>query len=111
MSRLQEDLTQALDQTEWEWLLPHLERDAVILVAAGLSLVEVGVALATDNAAAVEGWIAEQRIGKPSLAQRAIWNAGNPRFTALIVQPYVLAQELAQELAQDPGQDAAQDPA
>jgi hypothetical protein len=102
MSNLQAELTQALDQAEWEWLEPHLERDAVILVATGLSLVEVGVALATDNAAAVQRWIAEQLIGKPSLAQRAIWTAGNPRFTALIVQPYVLVQERVQEPVQEP---------
>jgi hypothetical protein len=93
MSNLHEELTQALDQTEWEWLAPHLERDAVILVAPGLSLVDVGVAIATDDATTVARWITEQLMGKPSLAQQHLWNAGNPTFTALIVQPYVLVQE------------------
>ncbi|BDI17398.1 hypothetical protein ANSO36C_32000 [Nostoc cf. commune SO-36] len=36
MSDLRAELTEILDEAEWEWLIPHVQRDAVILVALEL---------------------------------------------------------------------------
>jgi hypothetical protein len=86
-------LAESLDQAEWEWLKPHLERDAVVVVMPELDLVDVGVAIANDNVLTVQWWISENMIAKPSPAQVAEWNQNNlVTFTALIVQPYVLVQ-------------------
>ncbi|KAM3100876.1 DUF2288 domain-containing protein [Phormidesmis sp. 146-12] len=94
MSDLKAELTDSIDQAEWEWLMPHAERDAVIIVAAGLALVDVGVAIVNDNTSSVQHWIAEGLLYKPSPQQKADWNLNQTkRFTALIVQPYVLIQE------------------
>jgi hypothetical protein len=93
---LRETLTQSLDEAEWDWLIPHVQRDAVIMVTPGLDLVEVGEAIATDNAIAVDRWISEALIFKPSSEQLGHWNQNQQtRFQSLIVQPYVLIQELA----------------
>jgi hypothetical protein len=75
---------------QWEWLKPHVQRDAVVVVDAALALADVGVALATDNTQMVSRWITEQLIGKPTAEQLSLWNDRNQEFFSLIVQPYVL---------------------
>ena len=94
MSDLRTELSDALDEAEWQWLLPHAKRDSVIVVKSELSLVDVGMAIANDNVAAVQGWIDAELIHKPSSEQLSSWNQNQEkRFQALIVQPYVLVQE------------------
>jgi hypothetical protein len=95
MSDLRAELTEILDQAEWEWLIPHVQRDAVILVADNLDLLDVGVAIASDNIPSVQVWIDEQLITKPTPVQLGEWNSDRTkRFNTLIVQPYVLVQEI-----------------
>jgi hypothetical protein len=94
MSDIRAELTEMLDEAEWDWLAPHARRDLVILVALGLDLVEVGMAIATDDTPRIQRWIDEALIKKPSPAQLSVWNQNqSKRFQALIVQPYVLVQE------------------
>jgi len=96
MSDLRAELTEGLDEAEWEWLIPHVQRDAVILVAPGLNLLDVGEAIANDNTQSVQQWIDEQLITKPSVDQVGEWNGDRQkRFNTLILQPYVLVQEIA----------------
>ncbi|MFN9171986.1 MAG: DUF2288 family protein, partial [Dolichospermum sp.] len=47
MSELREKLQQNLDEAEWEWLIPHVQKDVVILVAENLDLLDVGEAIAS----------------------------------------------------------------
>ncbi|MBW4417979.1 MAG: DUF2288 domain-containing protein [Myxacorys californica WJT36-NPBG1] len=97
MSDLRDELKETVDEAEWDWLMPHEERGAVIVVAEGLDLVEVGVAIANDNVTSVQHWIGECLLYKPSDEQKAVWNQNQEkRFNALIVQPYVLVQEKTQ---------------
>ncbi len=94
MSDLRAELAETLDEAEWNWLAPHAKRDTVIVVEGGLDLLDVGVAIANDNVALVQGWIATAKIHKPSSEQLSEWNGNQTkRFQALIVQPYVLVQE------------------
>lgn len=96
MQDLKAELAEAIDQAEWNWLAPHAERNSLIVVAPGLSLVDVGAAIAADDVMYVQRWIDEALIYKPSPDQVAAWNTvQDKRFDALIVQPYVLVQELA----------------
>lgn len=96
MQDLKAELASTVDEAEWKWLSPHAQRHSLIVVAPELDLVEVGVAIASDNVSSVEHWIDEQLLYKPSALQIETWN-DNPtqRFNALIVQPYVLIQERA----------------
>jgi hypothetical protein len=95
MSDLRDELAESLDQAEWSWLVPHADRDAVIVVSDALDLVDVGLAIVNDNTPSVQRWIAEQLLYKPSTEQKIVWDTTqSKRFKALIVQPYVLIQEL-----------------
>ena len=95
MADLKAELAKDLDEAQWEWLIPHVKRDSVLIIAKELDLVDVGIAIASDNLRSVQHWISEQLIQKPSETQLSDWNSDpQKRFNTLIVQPYVLIQEL-----------------
>lgn len=90
-----DSLKQALDVAEWEWLKPHVERDAVVLVSEDLDILKVGEEISSNNTQQVEEWIKTGELAKPSLHQITAWGeTPNKRFTCLIIQPYVLIQYL-----------------
>jgi hypothetical protein len=94
MPDIRTELTQNIDEAEWDWLIPHVQRDAVIIVSSQINLVDVGVAIASDNTPTVESWIDDALLAKPSNEQMGAWNLNRTkRFNTLIVQPYVLVQE------------------
>lgn len=96
MSDLRTELTANLDEAEWDWLIPHVQRDAVIVVAQDLDLLDVGVAIASDQISSVQQWIDQQLMAKPSETQMGNWNSDRrKRFQTLIIQPYVLVKEMA----------------
>ena len=96
---LHTELTEMMGPVQWEWLKPHVQRDAVVIVNEQLKLPDVGVAIATNNTQSVERWISEQLIVKPNAEQLTIWSSENQRFNSLIVQPFVLIQQL--QVSQD----------
>lgn len=94
MSNIRTELIENLDEAEWDWLVPHAQRDAIILVSSYLDLLDVGVAIASDSTNQVQVWIDEALITKPSPQQLGAWNTDRTkRFDTLIVQPYVLVKE------------------
>jgi hypothetical protein len=94
MQDLRTELATMVDEAAWDWLMPHAEQDALVMVAPDLDLLDVGVAIASDNTLSVQHWISEQLLYKPSPEQLADWNTQqSKRFNALIVRPYVLVQE------------------
>ena len=91
MSDIKTQLTEELAPMEWETLIPHARRDALIVVDSALDLVEVGVAIAEDRANSVQNWISELLIRKPTAEELTVWNKSPKReFLTLIVQPFVL---------------------
>jgi hypothetical protein len=96
MENLRAQLTELVDEAELEWLKPHIQKDAVILVVPELDIVDVGVAIASDNTQSVQRWIGEQLLVKPSPEILNRWNTSpNQKFQAMIIQPYILVKELA----------------
>ena len=96
MSDVKTQLIKDLAPMDWETLIPHAKRDAVIVVDGALDLVEVGVAIAEDNAAVVQNWLSELLLQKPSQEELNHWNAEpEKQFNTLIVQPFVLITAIA----------------
>lgn len=92
---LREELAELVDEAELEWLKPHIQKDVVLLVVPELDLLDVAVAIASDNTQSVQHWIGEQLLVKPSPEILNRWNTNlNQRFQATIVQPYILVKEL-----------------
>ncbi|MGB5596217.1 MAG: DUF2288 domain-containing protein [Crocosphaera sp.] len=93
MEELRKRLTEDVADVNWNDIKPHAQRDAVIVVNENLNLLDVGVAIAQDNKIAVQHWITEQLISKPSNQQLSDWNMNQSQlFKTLIVQPFVLVQ-------------------
>jgi hypothetical protein len=94
VSSIQEKLADEIEDVEWHWLRPHLERGALILVAPDLDLVEAAARISADDTVQVSAWIAAGRLTKPTREQIADWDEDPTRtFRMLIVQPYVLIQD------------------
>ncbi|MGF1494335.1 MAG: DUF2288 domain-containing protein [Microcoleaceae cyanobacterium] len=95
---LRDQLAENLDEAEWEWLVPHYHKDMIVMVNQQLDLIDVGVALAQDKTIIVRRWMEEQLIYKPLLEQVTNWERDrSTRFKALIVQPFVLVQQLVEQ--------------
>ncbi len=93
---IREKLTQTAGPVPYSDLVAHLQRDAVFVVAETVPLVECGVAIALDDVDRVQGFIARGELRKPSREERRDW-AATPerRWTAVVVQPFVLVQDSA----------------
>ncbi len=91
MQDIKVQLTQELADIEWNSLIPHAQRDALIVVSESLNLIEVGVAIAADDVISIQDWISQGLIHKPSSEELSSWNADpNKKFSTLIVQPFVI---------------------
>lgn len=94
MEDIRARLKENLDVAQWDWLIPHVKRDALVVVTPQLDLLDVGVAIASDNVSSVQRWISEALIYKPSPEQVSEWNQNSTKkFDAIIVDPFVVVQE------------------
>lgn len=88
---MRERIAETKGSVFWTDLEAHIKRDAVIVAAGGLDLVDVGVALATNDTKSVQDWIAAGKLKKPSAEDISRWSvASNLTFTSVVVQPFVL---------------------
>jgi hypothetical protein len=97
---LEGELKKRLGPVQYSDLRAHLERDGVFIVRADLDLVTCGVAVAMDDVDLVGAWLKEQKLRKPSLAERERWpQEEGRRWMAIVVQPFVLVQDAPDERA------------
>jgi hypothetical protein len=96
MSEIIESFKRDLAEANWRELQIHLRRDAIIVVSSTLDLVETAVAVAADDKILIESWIASGQLVKPTENQLESWEAEQDKlFKMLIVQPFILIQEVA----------------
>ncbi|PLY04086.1 MAG: DUF2288 domain-containing protein [Desulfuromonas sp.] len=93
MSQIRESLQRDLAEVCWRDLRIHLQRDAVIIVAPEIDIIDAGVAVAGDDKFLVERWVSAGQVAKPSKEQLESWeNELDKPFRMLIVQPFILIQ-------------------
>ena len=91
MSDIKTKLKDQIAQVDWKDLIPHAQRDAIVIVHPPLDLIDVGCAIAEDKTNLVQNWISEQLVQKPNAEQLSDWNADpTQKFTTIIIQPFVL---------------------
>ena len=81
----------------WALLQPHALRNALFLVMDPASLEEAAEALAADDKATVAKWIESGALRRPASAELKHWEQTPVAFTAVIVQPFVLAKPISLE--------------
>jgi hypothetical protein len=91
MSDIKTQLEEQIAEIDWKDLIPHAQRDAIVIVNHPLDLIEVGCAIAQNKTELVQNWISEQLIQKPTAEQLSEWNEQSScQFRTIIVQPFVL---------------------
>jgi hypothetical protein len=86
---LRERLAEDVGWVERADLAAHAKRGGLVLVDAALALLDVAEAIGEDRGEEVAAWISTGQITRPSAAE-----LGAETYTAVVVQPYVLAQAL-----------------
>ena len=95
MSDIRKKLQEDIANINWQEIIPHARRDAVIIIDRQLNLIEVAEAIALNQTTIVSHWIAEKLIAKPTQQQLTDWNSKpETEFTTAIVQPFVIIQAL-----------------
>ena len=96
----EEELRAALNdecgKLEWKELEKHFARGVVIKVCASIDLIEVAVAMIRDDKAAIENYMQQRKITKASTQDAIHWNDTNAFFWAIVIAPWVIAQEVKQ---------------
>ncbi len=77
----------------WGELARHFARGVVVRVAPGTDLVAVATAMAGDDRAAVERWMACGDIAVATTDDARRWARRDEAFWAVVVAPWVLVQE------------------
>ncbi len=80
---------EVLDTAPWDAIAPHYARGVVLLVD-GPTLSEAGAVLVLDDVKILESWLADGRVRRLTDTDAEQWNASNPSFDILIVEPWVL---------------------
>ena len=89
------DLHAECGELAWRELLPHFARGVVVRVAPGLDLITVAHAFRDDDSERVDAWLHTGAVGRASDDDARHWSRIEPVFRAIVVAPWVLAQELA----------------
>jgi hypothetical protein len=86
-------LERAMGPVEFSDLRPHLARDSVFIVT-GTSLLDAGVAIATNDVRTVERLLATSALRRPTADEQRGWSEDpERRWIAIVVQPFVLIEE------------------
>jgi hypothetical protein len=95
VEELSEQLSQEVGECYFSDLEAHIKRGAVLQVSSDLQLLDVAVAVASDDAVSVQEWIGDAKLTSPSSEAVSEWQS-NPdaQFRVVIVRPYVLVQPL-----------------
>lgn len=76
----------------WEYLRPHFQNGVLIYVDPGLTLGEVGDAIARDDRAQVASWLHTGDLVKVGELHANQWEGTTQQFYVRIVSPFVLMQ-------------------
>ncbi len=93
-SSADEKIAKYTGDVDWSYLKPHFKSGAMIYVDPELDLQEVAKAFAEDDKQKVTAWMKSADLVKPGSLHAEWWEYDKPRFTAVVVNPFVLAQPL-----------------
>ena len=79
-------------QIAWKELLRFFASGAAIHVSDDLDLVEVAFQMSRDNAAQIQQWMVEGKLGNVTDEQAAAWFETDALVWAVVVSPWVLVQ-------------------
>ena len=95
---MKKTLQESIDMAQWEWLKPHLQRGTLFIIAQNLELAEVAFRIAQDDTDYILKVMNDNSLKRPSEEQIEKWDKTPlAQFNFVIVQPYVLMQEIVEK--------------
>lgn len=85
-------LANEIGEVPWSYLAPHAETGSLFFVDPTLALVDVGVAISTNETDSVQHWLKTGDLVKIEPIHAAQWEDGKTEFEALVVLPFVLCR-------------------
>ncbi len=85
-------LSSDIDNTKWDLLAPHHERNAAFYITPDVELIAVAMAMARDESQYVKEWINQGKLLPPTQDQIKQWSEEGTDFKYIIIQPYVIFQ-------------------
>lgn len=92
-----EKIAKYTGDVDWTYLKPHYKNGAMIYVDPVLKLSDVAEVFVNDDKDQVQAWLKSADLVKPSHLHEDWWEYDETRFTAVVVNPFVLAQPLPKE--------------
>ena len=80
-------------KVSWAEMQRHHARGVVVKVSGELDLLDVAVAMAHDDGAAVSRWMQAGQVGRVGDEQARDWLVRDPALWSVVVAPWVLVQE------------------
>lgn len=77
----------------WRDLQTYYARGQVVFVSETLDLLEVGEALAADDKARFEQWMADGTVGEVPVVRAQAWYEAEAELWAVVIAPWVLVQD------------------
>ncbi|WP_338684378.1 DUF2288 family protein [Haloferula helveola] len=90
----EEKIAKYTGEVAWSYLKPHCERGVLIWVDPELDLKTVAKAFIDDQSEQVANWLGNGDLVKTGELHAAQWEGGDELFTAVVVTPFVLMQQL-----------------
>ena len=93
---LSDKLKSEVQIANWDMLMLHHKRGGLFMVEGEINLVEVGVALASDQVDLIKNWQVSGNFKAPNEKEISIWSKTPSKDLAefLIIQPYVIIKLL-----------------
>lgn len=94
-SDLRARLAESLGPVLFSDLRAHLARGAVLVVRGDAVLLDCALGVARDDVPSVKAWLESGVLTRPTVEEHAAWaRAEGRRWLAVVVQPFVLVQDL-----------------
>lgn len=90
---LSKKLEGEIQEASFDMLLDHYVKKILIEIS-GLDLLEVAVAVATDDSDNVKKWLDEKKLIRSEDLNVDTYKKNNQKFKFLIIQPYVLVKQI-----------------
>lgn len=101
MNAAQPDLPTRLNletgRLSWAEAERHFARGVMVKVAAELDLLEVAATMVEDDKSKFVGWLETGQVTKASTEDALRWHETQAQFWAVVIAPWVLAQEIGKE--------------
>lgn len=94
MNQHREEIRSGIAEIGWDELQLFYAKGHVIQIDSDMDMEEVGYQLCMDNASLVNEWIQNGKVGKVTDDTAREWINSKVRVRSVVIQPWVLVQEL-----------------